>query len=168
LIPNLNQKISIVQIPHKPMMLTMKLKFPNPLIMFSLKLLPKKKLADEENESARNPHMFEAFAKGKIRLLCHEACKNRNGWPADSFDFDSAYLNSVLADDEVIYLEQPPDFFSGDPKKKVFRLHKALYGLKQGVTYRVGGASERDEIKAEQLAIRKRSNVGGKDLASAS
>jgi hypothetical protein len=65
-----------------------------------------------------------------FRLLL--AMANRNGWPADSFDFDSAYLNSVLADDEVIYLEQPPDFSSGDPRKKVFRLHKALYGLKQG------------------------------------
>jgi hypothetical protein len=57
---------------------------------------------------------------------------NRNGWPADSFDFDSAYLNSVLSDDEVIYLEQPPDFSSDNPRKYVLQLHKALYGLKQG------------------------------------
>ena len=50
----------------------------------------------------------------------------------DSFDFDSAYLNSVLSDDEKIYLEQPAEYSSGDRKKFVFRLHKALYGLKQG------------------------------------
>jgi len=55
---------------------------------------------------------------------------NRNGWAADSFD--SAYLNSVLSDDTVIYLEQPPDFSSDNPRKYVLRLHKALYGLKQG------------------------------------
>ena len=60
------------------------------------------------------------------------AMANRNGWAADSFDFDSAYLNSVLSDDEVIYLEQPPDFSSDNPRKYVLRLHKALYGLKQG------------------------------------
>ena len=27
------------------------------------------------------------------------AMANRSGWPLDSFDFDSAYLNSVLSDD---------------------------------------------------------------------
>jgi len=57
---------------------------------------------------------------------------NRNGWPVDSFDFDSAYLNSVLSDDEVIYLEQPAEYAKGNPKERVFRLRKALYGLKQG------------------------------------
>jgi hypothetical protein len=69
---------------------------------------------------------------------------NRNGWPADSFNFDSAYLNSVLSDDKVIYLEQPPQISSDqsrgqeasvswiNPRKQVFWLHKALYGLKQG------------------------------------
>jgi len=60
------------------------------------------------------------------------AMANREGWPIDCFDFDSAFLNSTLSDDEVIYLEQPKDFAEGDPKRRVFRLHKALYGLKQG------------------------------------
>ena len=64
-----------------------------------------------------------------FRLLL--AMANRNGWAADSFDFDSAYLNSILPDDEVIYLEQPKDYPQGDPKKHVLRLRKALYGLKQ-------------------------------------
>jgi len=57
---------------------------------------------------------------------------NRNKWPVDTFDFDSAFLNSVLSDDEVVYLEQPKDFIEDDPKVYVLRLHKALYGLKQG------------------------------------
>ena len=57
---------------------------------------------------------------------------NKNGWPADTFDFDSAYLNSVLSDDEVIYLEQPLEISMAQPRKSVFRLHKALYRLKKG------------------------------------
>jgi len=65
-----------------------------------------------------------------FRLLI--AMANRNGWPLDTFDFDSAYLNSVLSDEEEIYLEQPKGYPKGDPKKYVLRLRKALYGLKQG------------------------------------
>jgi hypothetical protein len=60
------------------------------------------------------------------------AMANQNNWPLESFDFDSAYLNSVLSDDKVIYLEQPKEYSKGDPRKYVFLLHKALYGLKQG------------------------------------
>jgi hypothetical protein len=74
------------------------------------------------------------------------AMANRNGWPADSFDFDLAYLNSVLSDNKVIYLEQHPQISSDqsrggggghnvswiNPRKQVLQLHKALYGLKQG------------------------------------
>jgi hypothetical protein len=57
----------------------------------------------------------------------------RNGWPLDSFDFDSAYLNSLLGD-ELIYLEQPPDH--DNPSKPratwVWKLIKTIYGLRQG------------------------------------
>jgi Reverse transcriptase (RNA-dependent DNA polymerase) len=57
----------------------------------------------------------------------------RNGWPLDSFNFDSAYLNSLLGD-EVIYLKQPPDH--NDPAKSqatwVWKLIKTIYGLHQG------------------------------------
>lgn len=77
---------------------------------------------------------YETYAPvarlASFRLLL--AMANKNGWPADTFDFDSAYLNSVLSDDEVIYLEQPPEISMAQPWKSVFRLHKALYGLKQG------------------------------------
>lgn len=38
----------------------------------------------------------------------------QNGWPVDSFDFDSAYLNSKLGENEVIYLEQPVSFETKD------------------------------------------------------
>jgi Reverse transcriptase (RNA-dependent DNA polymerase) len=77
---------------------------------------------------------YETYAPvarlSSFRLLL--AMANRNGWPADSFDFDSAYLNSILSDDEVIYLEQPAEYTKGNAKGYVFRLRKALYGLKQG------------------------------------
>ena len=49
-----------------------------------------------------------------FRLLL--AMANRNKWPVNTFDFDSAFLNSVLSDDEVVYLEQPKDFIEDDPK----------------------------------------------------
>src|ERR1700678_809399 len=40
-----------------------------------------------------------------FRLLLAIAARNR--WAVDTFDFDSAYLNCNLKEDEVIYLEQP-------------------------------------------------------------
>lgn len=58
------------------------------------------------------------------------AIAGRNGWPVETFDFNSAYLNSKL--DEEVYLEQPPGFEFRNRRKYVLRLKKALYGLKQG------------------------------------
>lgn len=55
-----------------------------------------------------------------------------NSWAVDSFNFNSAYLNSVLDDDEVVYLEQLPRYATEDLKLYIWKLHKALYGLKQG------------------------------------
>ena len=72
---------------------------------------------------------FAPVAKlSSIRLLL--AIAARNGWAADVFDFNSAYLNSKL--DEDVYLEQPPDHALADRKAFVLKLEKALYGLKQG------------------------------------
>ena len=65
-----------------------------------------------------------------FRLLL--AIAARNGWTVDNFDFDSAYLNSKLADDEVVYIEQPPGYETKDRDDWVMRLLKSLYGLKQG------------------------------------
>ena len=77
---------------------------------------------------------YETYAPvarlASFRLLL--AIAARNGWPVDTFDFDSAYLNSVLGDDEVIYLEQPVGHETKDRKYWVWRLLKTLYGLKQG------------------------------------
>jgi hypothetical protein len=66
-----------------------------------------------------------------FRLLL--AIAARNDWPVDAFDFDSAYLNSILDDeDETIYLEQPPHYPTMDPNRYIWKLLKTLYGLKQG------------------------------------
>ena len=53
----------------------------------------------------------------------------RHDWEIESFDFNAAYLNGELDDDEEIYMHPPPGYDS-DPNT-VKRLCKALYGLKQ-------------------------------------
>jgi len=56
-----------------------------------------------------------------------------NDWPVDAFDFNSAYLNSVLDDNnKIIYLEQPPNYAMKDCSWYVLKLKKTLYRLKQG------------------------------------
>src|SRR6266702_1733812 len=42
-----------------------------------------------------------------------------------------AYLNGVLHEDEVLYMQQPPGYPAPGAGKRVLRLQKALYGLKQ-------------------------------------
>jgi hypothetical protein len=58
----------------------------------------------------------------------------RKGWAMDNFDFDQAYLNSKLGEEEVVYVEQPPEHeYAGRSRREwVMLLLKALYGLKQG------------------------------------
>ena len=77
---------------------------------------------------------YETYAPvarlSSFRLLL--AIAARNGWPVDAFDFDAAYLNSKLDEDEVIYMDQPPGYETKEPADWVWRLLKALYGLKQG------------------------------------
>ena len=53
----------------------------------------------------------------------------RHDWEIESFDFNAAYLNGELDDDEEIYMHPPPGYDS-DPNT-VKRLCKVLYGLKQ-------------------------------------
>ena len=51
-------------------------------------------------------------------------------WDIESFDFNGAYLNGTLDNNEELYMHEPPRYESqGEPKVK--RLHKSLYGLKQ-------------------------------------
>jgi hypothetical protein len=52
-----------------------------------------------------------------------------HNWEIESFDFNAAYLNGKLDDNEEIYMHPPPGYETNSDFVK--RLHKALYGLKQ-------------------------------------
>jgi hypothetical protein len=74
---------------------------------------------------------YETYAPvaklSSFRLLL--AIAARNNWPVHTIDFDSAFLNGVLAEDESIYLEQPPSYATKDRKMFVLKLHKSIYGF---------------------------------------
>ena len=53
----------------------------------------------------------------------------RNDWEINTFDFNGAYLNGELNDNEQIYMEPPPRY--GNQGEIVKFLLKSLYGLKQ-------------------------------------
>jgi hypothetical protein len=59
-------------------------------------------------------------------ILAIAAC---NDWDADTFNFNSAYLNGELDDNEEIYMKPPPRYT--DEGEHVKHLLKSLYGLKQ-------------------------------------
>ncbi len=54
----------------------------------------------------------------------------RLDWDIESFDFNGAYLNATLDDDEELYMHEPPGYET-QGEHMVKRLHKSLYGLKQ-------------------------------------
>ena len=58
-------------------------------------------------------------------------------------DVKTAFLNGDI--DETIYMVQPENFVSGDPKRLVCKLRKSIYGLKQ--------ASRRWYYKFHQVVI---------------
>ena len=53
----------------------------------------------------------------------------REGWDIDCFDFNGAYLNGELNEDEDIYMKNLPGY--DDEDNTVKHLKKSLYGLKQ-------------------------------------
>src|SRR6266446_4140937 len=60
-------------------------------------------------------------------ILAMAACLD---WDIESFDFNGAYLNATLDDDEELYMHEPPGYET-QGEHMVKRLHKSLYGLKQ-------------------------------------
>jgi reverse transcriptase-like protein len=59
-------------------------------------------------------------------ILAMAACHD---WDIESFDFNGAYLNGKLNDNEELYMHEPPGYEGQGEQVK--RLHKLLYGLKQ-------------------------------------
>jgi hypothetical protein len=53
----------------------------------------------------------------------------RKDWDIDTFDFNGAYLNGQLNEDEDIYMQPPPGYDAQGETVK--HLKKSLYGLKQ-------------------------------------
>ena len=53
----------------------------------------------------------------------------RQDWDINSFDFNGAYLNGELGENEEIYMKNPPSY--DDDEDTVKHLKKSLYGLKQ-------------------------------------
>jgi hypothetical protein len=71
---------------------------------------------------------FSPVAKlSSFRLIL--ALAARFDWDAKSFDFNGAYLNGELDDNEEIYMYSPPGYDADGTTVK--RLRKSLYGLKQ-------------------------------------
>jgi hypothetical protein len=71
---------------------------------------------------------FSPVAKlSSFRIIL--AIAAHNDWDTDTFDFNGAYLNGKLDEDEEIYMKPPPGYDSEGEQVK--RLHKSLYGLKQ-------------------------------------
>jgi len=57
------------------------------------------------------------------------AIATRRDWDINSFDFNGAYLNGKLSEDEDIYMKNPPRYNNNNGMVK--HLKKSLYGLKQ-------------------------------------
>ena len=59
------------------------------------------------------------------------AMANRLQLTLHQVDIKGAYLNGVLREDKILYMQHPPGYKMPDAGKRVLRLKKALYGLKQ-------------------------------------
>jgi Reverse transcriptase (RNA-dependent DNA polymerase) len=52
-------------------------------------------------------------------------------WEIHVIDVNSAFLNSKMPKDQMVYLSQPPGYIAEGKEDFVWKLGKALYGLKQ-------------------------------------
>jgi len=55
----------------------------------------------------------------------------RHDWEVESFDFNGAYLNGELSDEEEIFMQEPPGYETKEGGPSIKWLLKLLYGLKQ-------------------------------------
>ena len=52
-------------------------------------------------------------------------------WELQQFDIKTAFLHSILPEDETMFMEQPPGFKVPGKEEWVMRLMKSIYGMKQ-------------------------------------
>jgi Reverse transcriptase (RNA-dependent DNA polymerase) len=76
---------------------------------------------------------FDTFSPmAKLSSFCTIlAYATHYDWEIESFDFNSAYLNAKLDEDEEIYMQEPLGYETGSSSSSVKRLLKLLYSLKQ-------------------------------------
>jgi Reverse transcriptase (RNA-dependent DNA polymerase) len=64
-----------------------------------------------------------------LRMILHiAAC---NDWRIEQYDVKTAFLNGILPEKEVQFMEQPPDFTIPNKKDHVWQLQRGLYGMRQ-------------------------------------
>ena len=64
-----------------------------------------------------------------LRVVLHIAAVN--DWCIEQYDVKTAFLNGILPEDEIQYMEQPPGFAELDRNTHVWRLLRSLYGMRQ-------------------------------------
>ena len=52
-------------------------------------------------------------------------------WDAQQFNVKTAFLNGILPDEEIQFMEQPEGFAKPGKETWVWELHKGLYGMRQ-------------------------------------
>ncbi|OBZ67852.1 Retrovirus-related Pol polyprotein from transposon TNT 1-94 [Grifola frondosa] len=65
-----------------------------------------------------------------FRAILHIAASR--DWEIHQIDVKTAYLYSLLPDDEVCFMQQPPGFEEPGKENWIWQLHKGLYGMPQG------------------------------------
>ena len=64
-----------------------------------------------------------------LRIVLHIAAVK--DWCIKQYDVKTAFLNGILPEDEIQYMEQPPGFAELDKQTYVWRLLRSLYGMRQ-------------------------------------
>ena len=64
-------------------------------------------------------------------LTCRLAIATADDLEMHQMDMKGAYLNGVLTNGEVIYMQQPPGYHTPSNNQLIWCLQKTLYGLKQ-------------------------------------
>ena len=64
-----------------------------------------------------------------LRLILHITASLN--WDIQQFNIKTAFLHSILPEDETMYLEQPPRFEEEGKQDWVMKLMKSIYGMKQ-------------------------------------